>query len=258
MSFERTEKPTPRRRRKAREQGQVVRSRELPAALAIFATVFLLAWNSPGWLAEWKGFFQFGLDTATQGEMGLSNTLLVLGSAGRVAFRLAAPVVLLAWAAAVLGLAAQGGAVLAPAALLPRAGKLSPASNLRKMFSFAGLSRVLRSLVPVLILGALFVDILSRDWIRILAAPRSSLGAFTLLLFGLLYELAWKAGVVFLLWGAADYVLQYWNHESRLRMTKQEVKDERRDTEGSEAVRGRRRRLRREWRRQQAAPAKGA
>ena len=59
------------------------------------------------------------------------------------------------------------------------------------------------------------------------------------------FELSWKCGLVLLAWSAADYGFQRWNYERGLRMTKQEVKEEAKDTDGNPATRGRRRNLRR-------------
>ena len=50
----RTERATPRRRQKAREKGQVARSRELPGALAVLGMVIFVSWVVPSWLDQWK------------------------------------------------------------------------------------------------------------------------------------------------------------------------------------------------------------
>ena len=75
MPADRTQPPTKRRREKAREQGRVARSRELPAALAVLALVFLLAWEPGAWLLEWKRFVQAGLNAAAQGDLGWDHQL---------------------------------------------------------------------------------------------------------------------------------------------------------------------------------------
>ena len=64
----RTEQATPRKREKAREKGQVARSRELPAALVILATIFVLSWSARGWIAGWRGLLAGLLDTAARRE----------------------------------------------------------------------------------------------------------------------------------------------------------------------------------------------
>ena len=246
MSLEKTEQPTKRRRGKAREQGQVARTRELPGALAVLAAVFLLSANPLEWVGQWKSFFRLGLETAARGEISMGTSLP--GSTGLLVVQLAGPVLLLIWIVATLSLAGQGGFVFAPSAVQPRVGRLSPAANLKKLFSLSGWSRLLRSFVPVLALAGLMADILIREWVPLAAATRIRPGASAPILLGLLFEMAWKGGLVLLVWAGVDYALQYWNHERSLRMTKREVRDERKETEGNPETRSRLRRARRSLR----------
>lgn len=246
MSFEKTEQATKRRREKARRQGQVARTRELPGALAVLAAVFLLSANPLEWVGRWKAFLQQGLDTAVHSDISMGSSLL--GSTGLLVLQLAGPVLLLVWIVATLSLAGQGGFVFAPAALQPRWERISPAANLKKLFSLSGWSRLLRSFVPVAALAWLLADILVREWVPLAAATRIRPGASAPILLGLLFEMAWKGGLVLLLWAGVDYALQYWNYERSLRMTKREVRDERKETEGNPETRSRLRRVQRRLR----------
>ena len=243
----RTEQATPRRRQRARQEGNVARSRELPAALALMTAVLFLGWYQRNWKGEWRGLFERTLAIATQSDMAVSTSLL-----NWVFWRVCvwtAPVLLLSWLVALGGSFALGGLIVAPAALSPKPQRLNPAQNLQKLFSVGALQGLLKSLVPTSLLLYLTVSIMARDWNQILpmsrVGVRSSLGWMLMRIF----EIAWKGALVFTLWAGFDVLLARLNYERQLRMSREEVREDFKETEGHPAIRGRIRRLQREMRR---------
>jgi flagellar biosynthetic protein FlhB len=240
-----TEKATPRRRQKAREQGQVARSRDLVAGLGTMAVVMLLAWQLPKFAADWRGLFARELESAATRP----DQLLPVWRNDLVVFRGIAVAGALSWLVAMVAGVAQGGVIFAPAALAPSLNRLSPASRLQQLFSLSALSRLLKSWLPTVAIVWLAVSILSRDWIllfSLLHGSRTVLLRFTVIR---LFELAWKASLVLLIWAAADYALERRRHENELKMSRQDLRDEFKDTEGNPAVKMRIRRLQRQARR---------
>ncbi len=150
-----SEKPTGRRKQKAREKGQISRSRDLVTALTLLTVTMMLAWQPHIWIGRWRDLFGRLLVTSTRAEIGL-GTPIFSWTALAVA-QWVAPIVFLALGVAVFSNAAQGGFVFAPEALKPNWERLNPASHITQMFSFAALSRVLRSLVPVAAISFLSV-----------------------------------------------------------------------------------------------------
>jgi flagellar biosynthesis protein FlhB len=243
MADNRSEKATARRKQSARDKGQVVRSRDLAAALTLLALTLALAWQPQLWIVRWRGLFERLLALGSRGEIGLGTpifswTLLALA-------QWLTPLLSLALAVALLTHTAQGGLVFAPEALQPNWSRLNPASNLGHIFSAAGLSRLLRSLVPFFAIAILAVNVLERDFPQIAHAARFDGRGLLAQLGSLLWELSWKFGLVLLAWSGLDYFLQRHNYERSLRMTKQEVKQEAKDTDGNPLIRGRMKRLRR-------------
>lgn len=240
-----TEKATPRRRQKASEEGQVVRSRDLVAGLGTLAAVLLLAWQLPGFAADWRGLLRQELDSAaTHPEQLLPLWRNHFSLFGGIA--LAAS---LSWMIATLGGVAQGGMVFAPKALAPNLSRLSPASRLGQLFSLSAVSHLLKALLPAGVIAYVAVSLLARDWMRLpalLHSTGSGLLAFTL---SHMFELAWKGALILLVWSGADYFLERWKHENDLKMSKQDLRDEFKETEGNPAVKMRVRRLQREARR---------
>jgi flagellar biosynthetic protein FlhB len=239
----RTEQATPRRRQKARERGQVARTRELPSALVVLVVVTFLWWQPHGWRAEWVGLFNRALHAGPPSDLG---PLLQLTA--WLVIRWTIPVLLLGWAIAVVGSAVQGGLVFAPAALEIKPDRLNPASNLQRLFSSASLQSLLKSLVPVGIILYLTVAIVARDWNQILGANHLPPRASTVWILGRLFEIGWKAGLVFVAWSIFDYMLSRFNYERQLRMSKEEIREESKETEGHPTIRMRIRRVQRQMR----------
>jgi len=242
-----TEQATPRRRQQAREQGQVARSREVMGGLASLTAVLMTAAALPAFPGEWRALLGSLLDAAARGE-GESG-VLSLAAGGYTAARATTLVLVMSWMAAMLGALVQGGLVFAPAALEPSFARLSPAARLRQLFSLPALGRMLKTLLPAAAIVALAVALLARDWGSLVSMPHfniSGLVAFTL---GRIFEITWKCALVLLLWSAADYLLERQRLEGELRMSRQELIDEHKETEGHPAVKGRIRRLQRQMRR---------
>jgi len=239
----RTEQATPRRRQKARERGQVARTRELPSALVVLVVVTFLWWQPHGWRAEWVGFFARALHAGPSSDLG---PLLQLTA--WLVIRWTIPVLLLGWAIAVVGSAVQGGFVFAPAALEIKPDRLNPASNLQRLFSSASLQSLLKSLVPVGIILYLTVATVARDWNQILGVNHLPPRASTVWILGHLFEIGWKAGLVFVAWSIFDYMLSRFTYERQLRMSKEEIREESKETEGHPTIRMRIRRIQRQMR----------
>ncbi|HTW23262.1 MAG TPA: EscU/YscU/HrcU family type III secretion system export apparatus switch protein [Candidatus Baltobacteraceae bacterium] len=247
MPDERTEKATPRRRTKAREQGQIARSRDLTSSLSLFGVIFTLSWLATSFPSQWLGFFHHSLDAASQTDLSTMNNLFA--STGLTALRWAAPLMLVAWVVSIGATVAQGGIVFSAQPFAPNLARLNPANNIKSLFSAAGFSRMLKTLLPFALILYLIVAIFIRSWPDLTQTSARGIGSTLALAFRLIFEVAWKSSLVMLAWSGFDYALQRLSFERSLRMTKEETRQEAKDTEGNPQVRGRIRKLRRDLRR---------
>jgi len=227
----------------------VARSRELPSALALLSIAVLLHWAEGEWLTAWRGLLRNLLGAASNLDVNAFYPAMRWTTLSMVTW--AGPALAAAFAISAFGLVAQGGVVIAPEAFEPKWERFNPAGNLSKTFSVGGLSPLLKSLVPAAFLLYMAIAILRRDWLQLIHATQMGLPSAMHWLAGVLYEFSWKAGMVLLAWSVADYGLQRWNYERSLRMSKQDIRDESKETEGNPTTRGRIRRRRREMRRRQ-------
>jgi flagellar biosynthesis protein FlhB len=240
-----TEKATPRRRQKAREQGQIARSRDLVAGVGTMAAVLLLAWQLRSFVGEWRSLLRHGLELAA----ARSDQVSIPWRGDLMIFRGIALAAGLSWLAATVSGVAQGGLVFAPSALAPSLNRLNPASRMEQLFSLNAVSRLLKSMLPTAAIVCLTVALFRRDWpelARLLPGNRNALIGFAA---AEVFEIAWKSSLVLLGWSAADYLLERWRHENELKMSRQDLRDEFKETEGSPTVKMRIRRLQRQARR---------
>jgi flagellar biosynthesis protein FlhB len=238
-----SEKATARRKQRARTEGQVARSRDLVSALTLLTVTAAIAVESRTWIGSWRDFMGRLLDATSQSELGLGTS--VFSWTAIAVAQWIAPILALGLAISVFSAGAQSGFVFAPEALTPKFNRLNPAANLGQIFSISGMSRLLRSLIPGSAIVFIAYTLMQRELPEI--THLAQLGSHRLLarIGSLWFELSWKCGLVLLAWSAADYGFQRWSYERSLRMTKQEIKEEAKDTDGNPTTRGRRRNLRR-------------
>ena len=207
------------------------------------AAVLCLGWSAAKFPSLWRAFFGRAVHEAAAGNLASAPLLswsaaLLLGLAG--------PILAVAWVSAAGGAMAQGGLVFAPAALAPNFSRLNPATRVQQLFSLPALSRFLRAVLPAGSVIYIAATCLLRDWGTIASASRLSALGIAALVLGRAFELAWKSALVLLAWAVVDFFLERQHLASELRMSRQELKDDYKETEGNPLIKGRIRRLRRQ------------
>ncbi|MGC2300871.1 MAG: EscU/YscU/HrcU family type III secretion system export apparatus switch protein, partial [Acidobacteriaceae bacterium] len=144
------------------------------------------------------------------------------------------------------GVMQGGGWSLNFEALSPKPERLSPVENLKNVFSLRGVVRMAKSLVPVVVLGFFAARALEAQ----AEIPPLSTEQYPDL-FAEMYNLLLDGAWIFLAWAGIDYVMEWRTRETRLRMSKQDLRDEFKEMEGSPQVKARIRGLRRQLRRRQ-------
>jgi flagellar biosynthetic protein FlhB len=242
-----TEKPTPQKRKKAREQGQVARSRELSGALAWSGAIAIIAWQTHDVPQQWRGLLQRALDFPAGDSLSPNSAVLFM--TGAAVLRWAIPVLLASWVIALTTGIAQGGLVFAPEALAFKPEKLSPANKLKQMFSLTGLSGILKSLIPFAAIAWIGISTIENSWRAVVQASDVGVRQYVGFLAGTMWELCWKAGLVLVCWACIDYLLVWRKVEGDLKMSRQDLREEIKQTDGNPATKGRIRRIQRQMRR---------
>jgi flagellar biosynthetic protein FlhB len=244
-----TEKATPHKRKKAREHGQVVRSREFSNALAWSGAMAIIVWQIPDAARQWRGLLQSSLDLSVREPLTANSPLLFWTALG--VLRWIVPVSATAWMLSISAGLAQGGLVFATEALVPKPERFNPGTKLKQMFSLAGLSGILKSLFPFTVIAWIGFSTISGRWQQVLRASDLSVRVYASFVLKTMWELCWKCGLVLVAWAGVDYLLMWQKLEGDLRMSREEIKEEGKQTEGNPQVKGRIRRLQRQLRRRQ-------
>lgn len=244
---EKTEEATPRRLERAREEGQVPRSRELgTAAILLAGSVSLMLFGNvlgAGLLGIGRNAFQFERRAIQDSDA----MLLELGSAGTEALLVLAPVLILLLLAAVLGPAALGGWIFSTRSLAPKLERLDPVRGLQRMFSLRSLVELLKAIAKVLLVGSVALVLLwaMRGELATMAMqPLEPAIRHAVMLLGW-SALALSAST--LLIAAIDVPFQLFDHAQKMRMTMQQVRDELKESEGRPEVKSRIRQLQRQF-----------
>ncbi|MFZ1015519.1 MAG: EscU/YscU/HrcU family type III secretion system export apparatus switch protein [Terracidiphilus sp.] len=248
-----TEKATPRQRQNARNRGMVTRSRELSGALSMSAVAGVVYLMGRDAVPHWTHYFRTVLDLAGSETIEPGGPLLFWTSVETM--RWVFPVVLAGGAVSILAGLAQGGVVFAPEALAFQFSRLNPADRVKQMFSPAALSTILKSLLPFGAIAWIGAATIHAHWNEILGSAYADARQFASLITGILLQLFWKSGLVLMIWAGVDYLLLWWKSEGDLKMSRQELKDEMKQTDGNPQNKARIRRIQRQSRRRQMLKA---
>jgi flagellar biosynthesis protein FlhB len=242
---DRTEQPSAKRLDDARARGEVPRSRELAMTAVVLAGAAVLFGGGNYFAEGLEGLFELGLKVPREAlfDAGLLPRALLEGLSSGITLLL--PIALATIIAAIGGSIALGGWSFSTTALTPNFSRLNPIAGFGRLLSMNGLVELVKALAKFAIVAVVAGLLLWRFGDDFLA-----LGSLTLE--AAIARAAWLCGVCLtglaaslLLVAAADVPFQFWHHRRQLRMTKQEAKDELKETEGRPEVRSRIRQLQR-------------
>jgi len=248
MAGDRSEQATQHRRDEARKEGDVLHSRELSSAAGTLAGVLVLGTLSSRLLIAWRGSFAAFLALGASAYWEPAEMEPTLHALRRQGIAVLGPpaMVMAAVAAAALGVGIMqtGGVSIYSGAVGFKADRINPVSNLKNLFSLRAAARLGKSLLPAGLLGIFAVQRIARQ----LTVPPFSTARLEMLgsdIYGLLLTAAW----LLFAWSAIDYLVEWQSRESRLKMSRQDLREEMKQTEGNPQIRGRIRNLQRQMRR---------
>jgi flagellar biosynthetic protein FlhB len=245
-----TESGTAEHRKRARQQGDSVRSRELLSAVAMLGGVLVLGHVSESFVHSWRVVFEQSLQSGLPGDG--ENDVRWFAAFRRMLTPAMMPLALVMatsfLGALLVGVAQGGGLEIHPNTIGMKFSKLNPLTNAGNLFSLRSGARVLKSLIPAAVMvmfgwSALKALMLPMPVMSLVRLPRA---------FGVAYDLVLDAAVLTLAWSALDWTVEWVSWNKRMKMTKQEVKDEMKQTQGNPQVKMRVRQAQNAMRRRKA------
>lgn len=239
MAGEKTEKATPKRKQDERKKGNVFQSREIGTVLSLVAVVFSLQLLGPWILSKLEQSMSdfFGL-IGTQEVANISDVRVMFLNVGTCFAVTILPVLLIGVLASIIATIAQTRGLVSFRLLKPKFNRINPIEGFKRLFSLRGLVELLKSILKIIILGIVIwqqVEDLLPTIPRIvdMTIPQAMVLAGSAIM-----QIVKNVAIIMAFIAAADLLYQWYEYEKNLRMSKQEVKEEYKQTEGDPQVKG--------------------
>ena len=234
---DKTEKATPKRRQEARKKGQVVKSTDVNTAVVMAASIGAIAALGPNMMATLAHVMARGMQQTANPELASQQGLGTLCNWALMSFiNACAPLIAAIGAAGLAANVFQVKLKISPEGLKPQFKKLNPGPGFKRILGKQGLFDALKALIKTSVVGAVAYMSLAPKMPEFGAmigmAPSRVLGTTG----GLAMSVAIRVIGVFAVIAAADYLWQRRQHENKMKMTKEEVKQEHKQQEGSPEV----------------------
>jgi flagellar biosynthetic protein FlhB len=241
---EKTEKATPKRRAHARKKGQVAQSREVPSVLILLTAlgVFFFSgawmfWSLAGFMG---GVFQ-NIATFRIQDVGTASVLLreIFTTAVTVIF----PLMLFVFVAGIGGNIVQFGFLIHGEKLTPQLKRLNPIKGIKRLISLRSLVELAKSVLKLTIVGGIAYLLVKGELTTIPSLVQLHVGEIAAFMGRVSLKICFYVCLVLIALSVFDYAYQRWEHEKSLKMTKQEIKDEHKQTQGDPKIKARIRKI---------------
>ncbi|RHW33299.1 flagellar biosynthesis protein FlhB [Neobacillus notoginsengisoli] len=233
---EKTEKATPRKKQDARKKGQVAKSTDLSNAVVLLGSFSFLAIYGEYAGGRLLQMFKVSLSNSLLYHLTEESVVLLFKNILFNAVLIAAPIIVIAWLAAIVSTISQVGFLVAPESIKMDLKKIDPISGAKRIFSMRSIVELLKSILKVLLITTVAGIFLWKQKGILLKLPQME----PLSIVGLLASLTVKMGMVisaaYLVLAVGDLFYQRYDHAKKLKMSKQDIKDEHKKTEGDPLV----------------------
>lgn len=238
-SEEKTEKATPKKRTDQRKEGNIFQSKEIVIAFSLIVTCFAFRLLFPlikeSLIDSMEAFFTL---VGTQKTIGVSDTSKFFID-GCITFAKAAmPMLLIAGVSAIIATIAQTRGLVSFKAIKPKFSRMNPLNGLKNMVSLKGMVELLKSILKIILLFYIIYSSIKSEIVVLPKLIDMSVNEVVGALGRILWGIVTKVTIAYAFVAAFDYLYQRWSYEKNLRMTKQEVKEEYKMTEGDPKVKG--------------------
>ncbi len=243
---ERTEEATPRRREEARRRGQIVKSRELSSVAILSTAFFSFLLLSFLFLQQYLLILKFSFSNFGS-ELLPSNILYLFKSYFFSIMKFLFPLFLIiTLTAIIIYLLQTGGGVFATEVLSPKWERIDPVEGFKRLFSITSLFELAKALLKIAIICGISYWIISQNFDKLLKLLGSSTFYLLYSIKALLKDLLGKLLFVLFFLAVLDWLYARWDVERKLKMTREELKEELKQTEGDPWVKARIRQKQRE------------
>ncbi len=238
FSGEKTEEPTGKRKEEARGKGQVAKSVEINSAFVILAGFFALKIFTPLTYMEITNFMRLTYSTIIRSDLTMVSTHLFFIDFAMVFLKSVIPMMLVIMIMSVIANMLQVGFNFTTEPIMPKLSKINPISGLGRLFSKRSLVELIKSFIKIGVIGYFIYRFISKETLQLPKFITQDLWDTLPQVGNLILDLAFQTGAVILVLAVLDYLYQCWEHNKSLKMSKHEVKQEFKQSEGDPQLKG--------------------
>lgn len=237
---DKTEKATPKKKSDARKKGQVFQSREMSAALILIIMIVTIKALGSNLYSQITLYMKnaFSEYVKVTGQFDLNVVMKLYIEALIVLAKTVLPLLLVAALAAVIVGYAQVGYLFTFETLKVKGNRINPLSGFKRIFSVRSLVELLKSIIKIVIVVWVAYSYLKSKTNEVIALMDADLFGILSFIGDATFNVGIKISIAMVILGFADFIYQKYDYEKNLRMTKQEVKDEYKQTEGNPEIKG--------------------
>lgn len=255
QSQDKTEQPTGKKLSDARNKGNVAQSREIPSVLILSGGLGVLFFGGSWMLGRLTGMMRAIYQRAGSLNVITENMHSLLWEVFLNSLVVLIPLMLVVMTAGVVGNVVQIGFLITGEKLTPDLAKLNPVKGIKKLFSLRSLVELAKSIIKLIIIGGVAYIVILRYLDQIPGLMQLSVPGILRFIGHVSFQLCLYTCLVLFLMAMLDFSYSKWQHHRDLKMTKQEVKDERKQSDGDPAVKARIRSIQREMARRRMMEA---
>ena len=243
---ERTEEATSRRREDAREKGQVARSTEIVSVGILVACLIYFYFGASGLLKNIMELMTSGFRSAGQFNLTQDSLTYLISDYIFKGFTILFPIMLTIIVAAILGNILQVGVMFSSESVNPQFSKIDPVKGFQRLFSARSIVELIKNICKICIISMVAYFVVKGELANVIPLMDQSIWGILTYFGRICFKIILTTTIILVLLAILDYIYQRWEYEKSLRMSKQEIKDEYKNTEGDPLIKSRIRRLQRE------------
>jgi flagellar biosynthetic protein FlhB len=241
-----TEKATPKKRRDERKKGHVAVSKDVVMIATLLGTFVMLKALLPLMYRTMRDYMIKYVslaptaDTLSDYSTGVFwDTIIAISKA-------AVPIILVSTTLAIIGTGVQTGFLFTQSNMAPKFERLNPIKGIKNILSLKSLVELIKNLMKIIILSVILYQIIKSDLRAVARTIDMNIMDSAVYVLDAIMDMVIKVSMVFLAIAGFDYFYQWWDYERQIKMSKQEMKEEYKQTEGNPEIKGRIRNLQRE------------
>lgn len=236
FSGEKTEKATPQKRQESKRKGQVAKSPEVAAAMIMLGGILLLQFSGGWMLDQLLAIYRVNFSQYIGWEWSPNNIRNLFEQMTFNALKVVTPIMIIALVFGFLGNYIQVGSIFTTDPLIMKLERIDPIAGAKRIFSMRALVELLKSLLKIGIIGFAAFSVLWSEKEELFLLSQKSIGHSLSFIGSLTLQMALVSAIILLCLAILDYMYQKYEFEKGIRMSKQDIKDEYKKSEGDPLI----------------------